>query len=155
MQNDSLLQENVTHTSWSRFAALEAELESSKEFIEIHKNNYEASSDKYQSIVTQACAEIENIYQQMCVGTPVDIKSNISTYMHSITNHCKDFFNTEIHMPMHNEVIKPWSMCAEGKDPAFWQTYHAIQHEGKLAKATLEHAIYSLAGLFSLLLVLG
>ncbi len=154
MQNNSLLQENVTHASWSRFAALEAELEGSKEFIEIHKDNYEASSDKYQSVVTQACAEIESIYQQMCVGKPVDIKSNISTYMHAITDHCKDFFNTEIHMPMHNEVIKPWSMCAEGKDPAFWQAYHAIKHEGKLAKATLEHAIYSLAGLFSLLLVL-
>ncbi len=151
MQTSADLQAN--HTSWSCFSALEQELEDSKAFIEIHKDNYHLVSEKYESIVMKACAEIENIYQQLS-GKALAVKQNISTYIHSITDHCKDFFNTEILMPMHNENIKPWSACAEGKEPEFWSIYHALKHTGAVGIATLKHAIHSLAGLFSLLLAL-
>lgn len=143
----------VNHAGWSCFSALEQELEDSKAFIEIHKDNYHLVSEKYESIITKACVEIENIYQRLS-GKVFTVKQNISTYIHSITDHCKDFFNTEILMPMHNETIKPWAACADGKDPEFWSIYHAIKHKGAAGVATLKHAIHSLAGLFSLLLAL-
>ena len=151
MQTSADLQ--VNHTSWSCFSALEQELEDSKAFIEIHKDNYHFASEKYESIVMKACAEIERIYQLLS-GKTLEVKHNISTYIYSITDHCKDFFNTEILMPMHDENIKPWEACADKKDPEFWSIYHAIKHEGATEAATLKHAIYSLAGLFSLLLAL-
>ena len=143
----------VNHTSWSCFSALEQELEDSKAFIELHKKNYHLIAEQYESIIVKACAEIENIYQQLS-GKILAVKKNISIHVHSITDHCKDFFNTEIHMPLHDETIKPWEACTEGKDPEFWSIYHAIKHEGAAGIATLKQAIHSLAGLFSLLLAL-
>ena len=143
----------VNHDSWSCFSALEQELEDSKAFIEIHKDNYHLVSEKYETIIMKACAEIEKIYQ-LISGKVFEVKNNISSYIHSITDHCKDFFNTEILMPMHNENIKPWAACSDGKDPEFWSIYHSIKHEGAAEIATLKHAIHSLAGLFSLLLAL-
>jgi len=151
MQTRTNLQ--VNHSSWSCFSALEQELEDSKTFIEIHKNNYHRASEKYESIIVKACTEVERIYQ-LISGKVLEVKRNISSYIHSITDHCKDFFNTEISMPMHNETIKPWDACAAGKDPEFWSIYHSIKHEGAEGIATLKHAIDSLAGLFSLLLAL-
>lgn len=151
MQNSVGLQ--VNHARWDCFSALEQALEDSSTAINIDKNNYHLSSDHYHAIIIKSCAEIENIYQQV-YGTALDVKRNISTHIHSMTEHCNDFFQTEIHMPMHDEMIQPWSACAEGKDPEFWSIYHAIKYEGALGKATLEQAIHSLAGLFSLLLVL-
>ena len=58
----------VNHNSWSCFSALEQELEDSKAFIEIHKDNYHLVSEKYESIIMKACAEIEKIYQLLLPG---------------------------------------------------------------------------------------
>lgn len=151
MQTSTNLQ--VNHARWDCFSALEQELEDSREFLEINKNNYHLASEKYESIIMKACAEIEKIYALLS-GKTFEVKKNIATYIHSITDHCKDFFNTEILMPMHNETIKPWNACAEGSDPEFWSIYHTLKYEGATGIATLKHAIYSLAGLFSLLLAL-
>lgn len=151
MQTNAGVQMNCT--SWNCFSALEQALEDSQAFIEIHKANYHLASEKYDFIVLKACAEIENIYQ-VFTGKAFVAKRNISIYISSITDHCKDFFNTEIQMPLHNEVIKPWNACADGQDPEFWLIYHAVKHEGVAGMTTLKHAIYSLAGLFSLLLAL-
>lgn len=140
-------------SSWSRFEALEQELEASKSFVEIHKKHYHLISEQYESIIVKACAEIEKIYQQM-TGKTLEVKRDISSYIHSITHHCKDFFNTEILMPMHDDNIKPWEACAGGKDPEFWEIYYALKHRSASEIATLKHAVYSLAGLFSLLLAL-
>lgn len=141
----------VSHSSWSCFSALEQELEDSKAFIEIHQNNYHLASEKYESIIIKSCAEIEKIYQLLS-GKTLEIKRNIAEHIDSITSHCKNFFDTEILMPMHNETIKPWNACSEGKDPEFWSVYHAIKQGSADEIATLKQAIYSLAGLFSLLL---
>ncbi len=143
----------VNHSGWNRFSLLEQELDESKAFIEIHKDNYHLASEKYEAIVMKACAEIEKIYQQIS-GKILEVKNNIASYIHSITNHCKDFFHTEIIMPMHNDNIKPWEACADEKDPEFWSIYHAIKHEGASGVVTLKHAIHALAGLFALLLAL-
>lgn len=143
----------VNHGGWNYFSALEQELEDSKALIDIHKDNYHLASEKYESIIMKACAEIEKVYQ-LISGKTFEVKNNISAYIHSITDHCKDFFHTEISMPMHDEIIKPWNACVDGKDPEFWSIYHSIKHEGASEIATLKHAIHSLAGLFSLLLAL-
>ncbi len=102
----------VNHNNWSCFSALEQELEDSRAFIEIHKDNYHLASEKYESILMKACAEIERIYQ-LISGKVLAVKNHITSYIHSITDHCKDFFNTEILMPMHNENLKPWAACAD------------------------------------------
>lgn len=147
---DNLL-ENTDNVSWNCFVALEEELEATLAFIALHKKNYHLSSEKYQSIILKACAEIENIYK-VIGGKVLETRSDIASFIGSITEHHHDFFNTEILMPNHDEVIKPWHVCAEGKTPSFWSAYNAIKHEGAMEKATLEHAIHSMAGLFSLLL---
>lgn len=145
------LQKN--HNGWNYFSALEQELEDSKDFVEVHKDNYHFVSEKYESIIIKACGEIERIYQ-LISGKALEIKNNITSYIHAITDHCKDFFNTEILMPMHNENLKPWVACTDGKDPEFWSIYYSIKQKGATGVATLKHAIHALAGLFSLLLVL-
>lgn len=137
--------------SWDCFAALERELEATLTFIELHKKNYSAVSDHYKSILVKACAEIEKIYTNIA-GKALETKNNIAAYIQSITTHHEDFFHTEIVMPHHDDTLKPWQACAEGNDPAFWTTYHAIVHHGTAAKATLEDALHSMAGLFALML---
>lgn len=143
----------MSQASWKCFAVLEQELENSRVAVGIHQDNYHLVSDHYKSIILQACTEVEKIYEMLC-GKALAVTRNISQHIQTITNHCKDFFNTEIHMPMTDQMIKPWGACAHGNDPEFWTTYHNIKHEGKSEKATLEHAVFALAGLFSLLLAL-
>jgi hypothetical protein len=143
----------VTHLNWDFFSALEQELEASQAVIDIHQDNYHLTSEHYSSIIVKSCAEIERIYGLVC-GKTLEVKSDIKDCIHAITDHCHDFFNTEIHMPMNNQIIKPWSSCAQGNDPEFWKAYHVIQHATTSAKTTLEHAIHSLAALFALLLAL-
>lgn len=150
MSNNST---QMSQASWQCFAALELELEKSSAVADIHQDNYHFASDHYKSIIVQACTEVERIYALLC-GKTLAVTHNISQYIQAITDHCKDFFNAEIHMPMTDQMIKPWEACAQGNDPEFWTTYHHIKHEGRSAKATLEHAIFALAGLFSLLLAL-
>lgn len=140
-------------TSWGCFMALEQELENAGALVDLHQGNYKVVSYQYAAIVEKACAEIEKINELMC-DKLVEASHNIRDRVYAITSHCKDFFDTEIHMPLNNEVIKPWIACTEGDDPEFWKAYHNIKREGTEANTTLEHAVHALAGLFSLLLAL-
>lgn len=149
---------NVAHDiSWDCLQALEEALAKTNDVVEIHRKNYQVVSAQYKAIIVNACDEIRNVYQRVC-GQLLEAKADIGHYIETITHHHADFFNSEITMPAHDEVLKPWSACATGKDPAFWTAYNKIKQtdaleNGALENSTLEHAIYSMAALFALLLV--
>lgn len=151
MQSSSYSLDNEHSQSWNLLETLEGELEKTRAFIDIHPDNYQSFSDYYKNIIVQACEEIEAIYQRIS-GKVLEAQSNISHYIAAITSHCANFFHHEVTMPEHNTVLKPWNSCIEGKNPSFWAAYTSIKHQGLSEKATLEHAIYAMAALFSLLL---
>jgi len=143
----------IDNLNWRCFIALEEELVNTQNFVEIHKSNYKTFSIKYRSIIMQACSEIEIIYKKVC-GIDHANKADMKTYRDFIkNNHHQDFFNIEVLIPIYNEKLKPWFVCAEDRSPEFWSAYNTIKHQGKLEEATLENAISSLADLFSLLLL--
>jgi len=143
----------IDNLNWRCFLALEEELANTQNFVEIQKNNYKTFSIKYRSIIMQACSEIEIIYKRICNIEP-ESKTDMKIYRDFIiNNHHQDFFNVEVLIPIYHEKLKPWLVCTENKSPEFWRAYNVIKHQGKLEEATLENAINSLAGLFSLLLL--
>lgn len=137
--------------SWDCFAGLEQELENSNAFVAIKQDNFHQCLDHYQSILLKACAEIRKIHQGVS-GKALEVAHSVKECIHAITHHCHDFFNIEIHMPINNHVIKPWSACAQGNDPEFWKKYCDIHDASLSVKATLQDAINALAALFALLL---
>jgi len=141
----------IDNLSWRCFLALEEEFINTQYFVEIHKNNYQAFSIRYRSIIMQACAEIEIILKRICSmksSERVDVKD----YFEFLEKNHSDFLNIEVSMPAYKELIKPWLGFSKDSPPKFWTENNKIKHAGGFEKSTLENAIYALGALFSLLL---
>lgn len=80
---------------------------------------------------------------------------NMADYATYFKENHPAFCDIQIHSYTYLEKICPWESWCKAPEkfqhpPKFWQAYNDLKHKGKFEQATLENAILSLAGLFSL-----
>ena len=138
---------------WQYFVALEGDLAKTSRFVEIADDNMETYSVEFARLILSAGSEVDVLAKVLCDQHALVVKpKNIDGYRQAIVARFPEFAFLSIRVPRYGRELKPWREWANGFNPAWWRTYNDIKHERNVnfRKATLEAAIASVAGVFSL-----
>lgn len=140
---------------WDYFVALEEDLIRTSRFVQFHKDNLKTYSIEFARLLLASSSEVDVIAKELCeVARPGSDPKNIDNYRTIITGKYQHCHTNEIRLPLYELSFQPWKEWASGTNPAWWKSYNNVKHERRrhFSEATLENTIYSIAGLFCLLL---
>ena len=149
---------------WRYFLVLDADVEATLRYVELDEKNFETFSIEYVRLLFSICSEFEVVCKNLCQSIKPDrnfSKSNIKNFSEVIQEEFSKIGTLEISVPKlrENANIKPlegWSKV-NGSDSSvlsWWQDYNKVKHErqNSFDKANLGNVVFSLAGLFGVLL---
>lgn len=114
-------------------------------------------SFEYYKIISLSCAEAETIFKLIC--KEIDNRKepkNIKQYAEIILEKYPKIVETEVSVSRISDTIKPFADWTVDKCTFWWDEHQDIKHgrHKHFQKATYKNALYSLAGLYVLLLYL-
>lgn len=149
---------------WRYFLTLDADVETTLRYVELDRRNFETYSIEYVRLFFGICSEFESVCKNLCqsVESGKDFsKKNMPMLADTIGKHFPRIGALEISIPKlgENANIRPlegWSKVNKNDSLvlSWWQDYNKVKHErqNNFVKANLGNVIYSLAGLFGVLL---
>ena len=138
------------------FKCLENDLLNTARYAEPIGQN-DVYSFEYYKIIMLACSEVETIFKLIC--KKINSHSNpkkITDYAEIVLEKYPLIIDTEVNVSRVCETIKPFADWSADKCMFWWDEHQDIKHNRHtdFRKATYKNAMYSLAGLYVLLLYL-
>lgn len=161
------------HLYWKNYITIEKEFSGTLDYIALNMDNYDVFSPVYIKILLQVGSEIDIVAKLLCEHYDSSIKvNNIDEYRIEIMKRECNFGNIEIEVlqSKDNLLIKPWEAWGritnngKGENPSWWKVYNKVKHErnsigtidGRNKEyykfANLKYTLFSLAGLYQLLI---
>lgn len=140
---------------WNYFLALDDDLVRLSRYIEISKDNFNSYSLEFARILFSASSEIDVVGKMICKKITENNKvDNINEYRKNIVARHPEISITYARIPRYGLVMQPWDDWDKGINPQWWSAYNNVKHHrhSHFNEASLENALYSVAGLFVLLL---
>ncbi len=154
-------------TYWSHYIALEKELYSILQYVELDEKNYKTFSERFSKLILQIGSEIDIVGKIYCKMLDNNFKGkSINTYQDCIKVNKPNFIIQEVKIINRELKLKPWEnwSLSANNPPYWWTAYNKIKHcrtdiveiNGIKQKASifsnLEYTLNSLAGLYQLLI---
>lgn len=114
-------------------------------------------SFEYYKIIMLACSEVETVFKIICKTINENCNPrNITDYAKIVLEKYPNIIKTEVNVSRINSSIKPFESWTVEKCMFWWDEHQDIKHHRHtdFKKATYKNALYSLAGLYVLLLYL-
>ncbi|NQT69784.1 MAG: hypothetical protein HQ552_09405 [Desulfobacteraceae bacterium] len=141
---------------WNYLLAIENDLEKLSRYVEFDERNFDCFSVEIARILLSASAEADVVCKQLCLKVkPSSSADNIHTYRDEIKTAYPNIVDFDVILSRYGLSLKPWN---EWKDiqgvPDWWTAYNKLKHhrETEYHRANLKNAIYSVAGLFVMVL---
>lgn len=134
---------------WNHFLYLEELLLSSEKHVAFVSSNFKSTSVTFMHIILAACSDIECIFKDLF---SLKQSCGINNIIEKLQDEHSDFFDIKIQVPALKFEQQPWRESKNKSVPLWWSSYNYIKHNGNSEPyrgASLELAILSLAGLFS------
>jgi hypothetical protein len=160
---DDLMNDN----HFKYFLILDKDLKSTLRYVELDKRNYKTFSLEYVRLILSICAEVEVICKKISSNINPDVDYSgydLPQMADIILQKYPKITDLEISVPLISESILPfesWEKNHKGADgsdqrnmPSWWSDYNHIKHarDKNYPRANLENALFSLSGLFGVLL---
>lgn len=150
---------------WVNYLQIEKELIESFKYVELSVDNYNTYSSKFLKIFLQVGSEIDVCFKEYIKLISTNNRcENIIDYKNELLNNDMDFFDEEVNCNTINILIKPWNDLQNNNNLCWWTAYNKVKHQrtdqitiNNITKesykfANLENVIFSLAGLYILLM---
>ncbi len=145
---------------------MDKDLKATLRYVELDKKNYKTFSLEYVRLILSICAEVEVICKIICsnIDPGVDYSEyNLPQMAGVILQKYPKIIELEISVPFISESILPFEnwekiLTDSGDDqrnmPPWWSDYNHIKHarDKNYHRANLKNALFSLSGLFGVLL---
>ena len=136
---------------WNYFLALESDMAIVSRYIEFSTKNDSVFSIELAHILFAASSECEVVAKSICERLePQSTRENMGDCREIIMRHHSDIANENIFIPKYNlKVDTPFELFAEGKRPAWWNSYNLVKHQRHLhfEEATLKNAMLAMGAL--------
>lgn len=131
---------------------LEKRFMESIEYVELHKDNYNAFSNGYALLIQAVGAELDTVFKEFCNFNTSDRKS-ISDYAHFILSNHSDIINIKIALQEFDIEIQPfqnWNTAQPGQTLEWWTAFTNIKHNRHncLHQARQENTLNILGALY-------
>ena len=144
------------HRSWQYFLSIEKDLDETTRYIEPvgQSNTY---SFEFYKIITLGCSEIEAAFKMIC--KVIDVNStcgNMGEYKKMILTQYPKICAAEVRVPRWGgKTIRPFENWDKDR-LKWWDSHQDVKHSRfeSIQSATYDNAVYTLAGLYILLLYL-
>lgn len=139
------------------FDCLVNDLENTARFAE-PMGQEDVYSFEYYKIISLSCAEVETILKLICKEIDREKNpKNIKDYSKIVLGKYPKIIETEVSVSRISDTIKPFADWTVDKCTFWWDQHQDIKHSRHICfqKATYKNALYSLAGLYVLLLYLN
>lgn len=143
---------------WDYAELLNEELGNATRYVELDEANFATYSLEFTRIILTACSEVEVVCRHLCdLAYPernnyfTENKVGMKKLAKSILAKYPKIYQAKMSTPRLGEDIFPFAPWKEGcKDVLpWWYAYNRVKHNRgtEYKKATLENAVYSVAGL--------
>jgi len=122
--------------------------------VEFSQKNYATYSIEFARILLSCGSEVDVVAKALCQKIDPNRKyENINDYRTTITSAYGKFSTLEVSLPRYGLTIKPWEGWSVN-NPSWWKSYNEVKHQRNthFEKANLENAVFSVGGLFELVL---
>lgn len=142
----------LSQRHWKYYLMLEKRFIESIEYVELHKDNYNAFSNGYALLIQAIGAELDTVFKEFCNFSTSDRKS-IANYAQFILNNNPDIINTKIILQEYDIEIQPfqnWNTTQPGQALKWWTAFTDIKHNryDRLHQARQENALNILGALY-------
>lgn len=144
--------EELTHRHWRYYLLLEKRFIESIEFVELHKDNYNAFSNDYALLIQATGAELDTVFKEFC-GFNTSNRKTIADYANYILNNNSDITNTKIEIQAYDLEIQPfknWNVNQPAQTLQWWTAFTDIKHNryDQFKRANQENVLNILGALF-------
>lgn len=142
---------------WEYFLAIEDDLVKTSRYVEFHQDNESTYSIEFARILLASSSEVDVIAKLLYPPIYKDGKEVRRTIVHhktGITNRFSGFTRMNINVPKYGLTLQPWHDWLMNKTPFWWTSYNKVKHhrDQSYKEATLKNVLYSVAGLFCIVL---
>ena len=147
----------MSYPYWQFFVALESDLEATTRYVECCEDNYNTYSVAYAQIILSAGSEVDVVSKLLCNKVESTSKAeNINDYRKILHSKYQRLHELQILIPRYNNnlPLTPWNSWVSDENPDWWKRYNNIKHQrhNLYKEANLKNALFSVSGLFSLVL---
>lgn len=131
---------------------LEKHFVESIEFVELHKDNFDAFSNGYALLIQAIGAELDTVFKEFCGFNTTDRKT-IADYAQHILTNTTDIKNQKISVQEYDIEIQPfmnWDINQPGQSLQWWGAFTDVKHNRyeQLKQAKQENALNILGALY-------
>lgn len=141
---------------WRMFISLERDFRSIRDYVEVHRSNFQTFSIAYFKILLSVGSEIEKLGKEYCTALSssfaIKDRPNIGDIRTVLLEKRPRFPDVTCSLPDFGiDPIAPWRSWKTEKNPQWWQAYNDAKHNGETFKDGKQiHVLRALAGLFCL-----
>ena len=147
----------MSYPYWQFFVALESDIEATTQYVECYEANHNTYSVAYAQIILSAGSEVDVVSKLLCNKVqPTSKAENINDYRTILHSEYNSLHDLKVLIPRYNLSLTPWDSWVSANNPDWWKLYNKIKHERHnfYKEANLKNALFSVSGLFCLVLYL-
>lgn len=147
--------EKGNNLHWNYFLALDDDVANLARYVEFSNANYDTYSIEMARLLMSASSEVDVVAKMLCKKISANCTANnIDDYRIVIKPHYPELINYTVVIPRFGLEFVPWQNWLLDKNPDWWKDHNSVKHDrnSNYTKANLRNTLYSIAGLFSLLL---
>ena len=142
----------LSQNHWKYYLMLEKRFVESIEFVELHKDNFNAFSNGYALLIQTIGAELDAVFKEFCGFATTDRKT-IADYAQHILPHTPDIKNQIINVREYDIEIQPfmnWNINQPGQSLQWWSAFADVKHNRyeQLKQAKQENVLNILGALY-------
>lgn len=142
----------LSQNHWKYYLMLEKRFIEAIEYVELHKDNFNAFSNGYALLIQAIGAELDTVFKEFCGFNTTDRKT-IADYTQHILTNTPDIKNQKISVQEYNIEIQPfmnWDVGQPGQSLKWWKAFTDVKHNRyeQLKQANQENAINILGALY-------
>lgn len=142
----------LSQNHWKYYLLLERRFIESIEFVELHKDNFDAFSNGYALLIQAIGAELDTVFKEFCCFNTTERKT-IADYAQHILTNTPDVKNQKISVREYDIEIQPflnWDTNQPGRSLQWWGAFTDIKHNRyeQLKQAKQENVLNILGALY-------
>ena len=147
-----LTRKELEQRYWRYYLMLEKRFKESIEYVELHKDNYNAFSNGYALMIQSIGAELDTVFKEFC-GFNTEDRKTIENYAQYILEEDPAIINRIIVLQGYDMEIQPfktWNIEHASQSLQWWFAFNKTKHNrfNKLKLANLENALNILGALY-------
>ena len=142
----------LSQNRWKYYLMLEKHFVESIEFVELHRDNFNAFSNGYALLIQAIGAELDTVFKEFCGFNTADRKT-IADYAQHILINTPNIKNQKIHIQEYDIEIQPfmnWDINQPGQSLQWWEAFTDVKHNRyeQLKQARQENVLNILGALY-------